>query len=159
MPYMLALLVNLGLAWGAGLMFHCLWRWRYRGGRAAGGIMGGVAAVTLPPLSIVYAVVVVITNLSVTVQLSVVFAVLPVAFSLLMFLQDTGTHFTEQDRRTLFQVMVTAACVSPAVGIAVMMSIYLSPDFRRSFRTIIWSGHGNWTLVRWDTPDRKRWTG
>ena len=129
MPYMLALLVNLGLAWGAGLMFHCLWRWRYRDGRAVGGTMGGAAAVTLPPLGVVYAVVVVITNLSVTVQLAVVFAVLPVAFSLLMFLQDTGTSFGEQDRRTLFQVLVTAACVSPAVGIAVIMSIYLSPDF------------------------------
>ena len=129
MPYMLALLVNLGLAWVAGLMFHLLWRCRYRAGTARGGTVNGAAWVTIPPLGVVYAVVLIITNFSVTVQLSVVFAVLSLAFSLLLFFRDTGVAIEEQDRRALFQVLVTAACVAPAVGIAVIMSIYLSPDF------------------------------
>ena len=129
LPYMLALLTNLVLAWSAGLMFHLLRRWRYRNGTTVGGTVTGAASVTIPPLGVVYAVVLVITNFSVTVQLSVIFAVLPLAFSLMLFFRDTGVHFTEQDRRMLFQVMVTAACVSSAVGIAVIMSIYLSPDF------------------------------
>ena len=129
MPYMLALLVNLGLAWLAGLMFHLLWRWQYRDGVAVDGAVAGAAWVTIPPLSVVYAVVLVITNLSVTVQLSVVFAVLTLAFSLLLVFSDRGMTFTERDRRTLFQAMATAACVSVPVGIAVIISIYLSPDF------------------------------
>ena len=78
--------------------------------------MGGAAAVTLPPLGTVYAVVVVITNLSVTVQLAVVFAVLPVAFSLLMFLQDTEAHFTQQDRRTLVPSLGDGCMCIPRSG-------------------------------------------
>ena len=129
MPYMLALLTNLGLAWVAGLMFHLLLRWRYRNGAAISGTVSGAASVTIPPMGVVYAVVLVITNFSVTVQLSVVFAALPIAFSLLLYFRDTEVTIMEQDQRALFQVMVTAACVSTAVGIAVIMSIYLSPDF------------------------------
>ena len=129
MPYMLALLTNLGLAWVAGLMFHLLLRRRYRNGVAISGTVSGAASVTIPPMGVVYAVVLVITNFSVTVQLSVVFAALPIAFSLLLYFRDTEVTIMEQDQRALFQVMVTAACVSTAVGIAVIMSIYLSPDF------------------------------
>ena len=129
MPYMLALLVNLTLAWTAGLMFHLLWRWRYRDGTTVGGTVTGAASVTLPPSGVVYAVVMVITNFSVTVQLSAVFAVLPMAFSLLLVFRDTGVTFTERDRQTLFPLLTAAACVSVLVGMAVIMSIYLSPDF------------------------------
>ena len=129
MPYLLALLVNLGLAWGAGLLFHLLWRWTYRDGGSVGSPVSRAASATIPPLGLVYAAVVIITNFSVTIQLSVVFAVLPAAFSLLLFFRDPGVVFTEQDRRTMFMVLLVAACVGPAVGIAVIMSIYLSPDF------------------------------
>ena len=129
MPYMLALLVNLGLAWLSGLMFYLLWKWRYRDGTTVGGTVTGAASVTIPPLGVVYAVILVITNFSVTVQLSVVFAVLPLAFSLLLVFRDTGVTFTERDQRALFSALVTAACVASAVGIAVIMAIYLSPDF------------------------------
>ncbi len=129
MPYMLALLLNLGLAWLSGLMFFLLWKWRYRNGTTVGGTVTGAASVTIPPLGVVFAVILVITNFSVTVQLSVVFAVLPLAFSLLLVFRDTGVTFAERDRRALFSALVTAACVSSAVGIAVIMAIYLSPDF------------------------------
>ena len=129
MPYMLALLVNLGLAWLSGLMFFLLWKWRYRGGTTVGGTVTGAASVTIPPLGVVYSVILVITNFSVAVQLSVVFAVLPLAFSLLLAFRDTGVTFTERDRQALFSTLGTAACVSSAVGIAVMMAIYLSPNF------------------------------
>ena len=129
MPYLLALLVNLALAWTAGLMFHLLWRWRYRDGTTVGGTVTGAASVTIPPLGVVYAVILVFTNFSVTVQLAVVFAVLPMAFSLLLVFRDEAVTFEDQDRRALFSALVTAACVSSTVGIAVIMAIYLSPDF------------------------------
>ena len=129
LPYLLALLVNLGLSWTAGLMFHLLWRWRYRDGTTVGSTAAGVASVTCPPLGVVYIVLVVITNFSVTVQLAVVFAVLPMAFSLLLVFRDTEVAFSEQDRRAIFQKMAVAACVSVTVGLAVIMSIFLFPDF------------------------------
>ena len=129
MPYLLTLMVNLGLAWSAGLIFHVLRRWRYQEDIPSMGSVARAASVTLPPLGVVYAVVMVITNFSVAVQLAVVFAVLPLAFSLLLFLQESSSGLDDQDRRVLFQVLVTAACVSIAVGVAVIMSIYLSPDF------------------------------
>ena len=130
MPYMLALLLNLGLAWTAGLMFHLLHRWRREGGSAARGTTAGEAvSVTCPPLGVVYVVVLVVTNFSVAVQLAVVFAVLPMAFSLILFFRESGVVLSDEDRRSLFQVLAAAACVSVPVGIAVIMSIYLSPDF------------------------------
>ena len=129
LPYLLALLVNLGLSWVAGLGFYLLWRRRYQDGTTVGGTVTGAASVTIPPVAVVYSVVLVITNFSVTVQLSAVFAVLPMAFSLLLVFRDAGVEFTERDQRALFQAMVAAGCVSVAVGIAVIMSIYLSPDF------------------------------
>ena len=129
MPYMLAVLTSLGLAWIAGLMFHLLHRWRYRNGASVGGTVTGAASVVIPPLGVVYVVVLITTNFSVAVQLSVVFAVLPMAFALLLVFRDTGVTFTERDQRALFSAMVTAACVSVPVGFAVIMAIYLSPDF------------------------------
>ena len=129
LPYLMTLLVNLVLSWTAGLMFHLLWRWRYRNGAAVGGTVTNAAAVTCPPLGVVYIVVVLITNFSVTVQLAAVFAALPMAFSLFLVFRDTSVAFTADDRRALFQALMVAACVSATVGIAVMMSIYLSPDF------------------------------
>ena len=129
MPYMLALLTNLLLAWTAGLMFHLLRRWRYRDGTTVGGTVTGAASVCIPPLGVVYTVVLITTNFSVAVQLSVVFAALPMAFALLLVFRDTGVTFTDRDRSALFSAMVVAACVSVPVGFAVIMSIYLSPDF------------------------------
>ena len=78
---------------------------------------------------VVYTVMLISTNFSVAVQLSVVFAVLPMAFALLLVFRDTGVTFTERDRRALFSAMVAAACVSVPVGFAVIMAIFLSPDF------------------------------
>lgn len=104
-------------------------------------------------------IVIVITNFSVTVQLSVIFAVLPMAFSLLLVCRDTGVTFTERDRQTLFPLLAAAACVSVLLGMAVMMSIYLSPDFPS-----VLPDHN---LVRsWEldfeamgTRGRRHWTG
>ena len=128
-PSMLALLSNLGLAWLAGLIFFLLWKWRYRDGTAIWGAVKTAALVTNPGLGVVYVVVVLTTNFSVTVQLAVVFAVLPMAFALLLVFQDRRITFTERDRQMFFSGLVAAACVSVTLGIAVMMAIYFHPDF------------------------------
>lgn len=70
-PCLLALLVNLVLASGAGLLFHLLHRWQYAGGET-GGALRRALWVALPPLVVVYGVAVVITNASVSIQLALI---------------------------------------------------------------------------------------
>ena len=48
---------------------------------------------------------------------------------LLLVVRDTGVTFTELDQRALFSALVAAAGVGSAVGVAVIMAIYFSPDF------------------------------
>jgi len=43
--------------------------------------------------------------------------------------RDTGVTFTERDQRALFSALVAAAGAGSAVGVAVIMAIYLSPEF------------------------------
>jgi len=67
MPYMLALFVNLVIAVAAGLMFQLLWRWRYSADGGESSTLRRAVSVALPPVISVYAVVVVITNISVSI--------------------------------------------------------------------------------------------
>lgn len=129
LPCALALLTNLGLAWTAGLMFHLLWRRRYRNGASVGGTVPSAASVVIPPGAVVYAVVVVFTNFWVMLQLSLVLAYLLIAFSSMLVFRDRSVSFSEQDRRALFTALMTAGSVASAAGIGVIMAIYLSPDF------------------------------
>ena len=46
-PYMLGLLVNVGLACGAGLLFHLLWEWQYSTSRGSNSALRRAAWVTL----------------------------------------------------------------------------------------------------------------
>ena len=48
---------------------------------------------------------------------------------LLLVVRDRGVTFIERDQRALFSALVTAAGVGSAVGVAVIMVIYISPDF------------------------------
>ena len=53
--------------------------------------------------------------------------VLPSVFLLLLVVRDRGVTFTdtERDQRALFSALLTAAGVGSAVGVAVIMAIYL----------------------------------
>ena len=75
MPYMLALLLNLVVASAAGLMFQLLWRWQSSGDSGGSSALRRAAWVALPPVISVYAVVVVITKISVSMQLAVLLPV------------------------------------------------------------------------------------
>ena len=125
MPYMLALLVNLVIASAAGLMFHVLWKWRYSGDSSA---LRRAASVALPPLILVYAVVVVITNVSVSVQLAVLLPVLGAVFTALLVLRDPAFKPSERDRLFLLSTTSVLAMISTALGVVAILSIYLSPD-------------------------------
>ena len=131
MPYMLAILVNLVIASAAGLMFQLLWRWQYSGDSGESSPLRRAAIVAVPPVISVYAVVVVITNISVSIQLAVLMPVLAAVFTALLVLRDPAFTTSERDRQFLLWTTSVLAVVSATFGIATMMAIYLSPDLPR----------------------------
>ena len=98
MPYMLALLLNLVIAAAAGLMFQLLWKRQYSGDSDGSSALRRAAWVALPPVIFVYAVVVVITNISVSIQLAVLLPVLGAVFATLLVLRDPAFNPSERDR-------------------------------------------------------------
>ena len=127
-PYMLALLVNLVIASAAGLVFHVLWTWQYSGNSGDNSALRRGASVALPPLILVYAVVVVITNISVSIQLAVLLPVLGAVFTALLVLRDPAFSPSERDRLFLLSTTSVLAMISTALGVVAILSIYLSPD-------------------------------
>jgi len=128
MPYMLALLANLVIASAAGLMFQLLWRRQYSGNSGDSSALRRAASVALPPLILVYAVVVVITNISVSIQLAILLPVLGAVFTALLVLRDPAFKPSERDRLFLLSTASVLAMISTALGVVVILSIYLSPD-------------------------------
>ena len=126
-PSLLVLLVNLALASGAGLLFHLLQRWQYRGGGNGGGLVRA-QRVVLPPSALVFVASAVITNYSVTLQLAFVVSVIAIVFTSLLVLRDPDVTTGERDRRLIFPVVAWAAMLCGTVGLAVILAIYVSPD-------------------------------
>ena len=124
LPYMLAILVNLVIASAAGLMFQLLWRWQYSGDSGESSALRRAASVALPPVILVYAVVVVITNISVSIQLAVLAAV----FTALLVLCDPTFNPSERDRLFLLSTTSVLAIVSTSLGIVAILAIYISPE-------------------------------
>ena len=128
MPYMLALLVNLVIAGKAGLMFQLLWRWQYSGDSGESSTLRRAGSVALPPVISVYAVVVIITNISVSIQLAVLLPVLGAVFTALLVLRDPAFNPSERDRLFLLWITSVLAIVSTTLGIVAILAIYLSPN-------------------------------
>lgn len=127
-PYLLAMLLNLGLSSCAGTMFHVVWRNKYGTEAGEGDSLRRAAWVVLPPVALVYGVAVVITNLSVCLQLTLLMSVLAIVFVILLTLRDPRLNLTERDQRMLFPAAVTVAIVSSGLGMATIMAVYLHPD-------------------------------
>ena len=100
-PYVLALLVNLVIASAAGLAFQLLWKWQYSGDKGGSSALTRAASVALPPVLAVYAAVVVITNISVSIQLAVLLPVLASVLTGLLVLRDPAVNPNERDRQFL----------------------------------------------------------
>ena len=128
LPWMLALLANLGLSSVAGFLFNMLWRWQYRSSRSWEGALRRCAAVTLPPSVLVYGTVLVTTNAAVAVQLLVVIVVTNAVTGLLLVLWEPDVNLSEGDRRFLFPAAAAALIVSVALGVLVILGIYFAPN-------------------------------
>ena len=75
----------------------------------------------------VYAVVVVITDISVSIQLAVPLPLLGAVFTALLGLRDPTYNTNERDWLFLLSTTSVVAMVSTALGVAVILSICLSP--------------------------------
>ena len=131
MPYMLALLLNLVIAAAAGLMFQLLWKRQYSADSDGRSALRRAASVALPPVISVYAVVVVITNISVSIQLAVLMPVLAAVFTALLVLRDPAFNPSERDRLFLLSTTSVLTMISATLWIVTMLAIYLSPDLPR----------------------------
>ena len=79
-------------------MFQLLWKWQYSGDDGESSALRRAASVALPPVIDVYAVVVVITNISVSIQLAVLLPVLGAVFTALLVLGGPTFNPSERDR-------------------------------------------------------------
>jgi hypothetical protein len=130
MPYLLALLVNLSLATVATLLFQLLMN-RTAAAAGAGGYPNAfrrAALTALPPVVLVYATVVVLSNASVWLQLAAAMPVLAGVFTILLVLHDPSVCPTERDQRLLFPTTVAVGLVTSAIGMVVIVLVYISPD-------------------------------
>ena len=127
-PYMVALLFNLLIASAAGLVFQRLWIWQYSGGSGGNSALQRAAWVALPPVILVYLVVVLITNISVAIQLAVLLPVLGAIFTAMLVLRDSVFKPSERDRLFLLSTASVLAMASTTLGIVAILSIYLSSN-------------------------------
>ena len=128
LPFMLSLLLSLTLASAAAVMFHLIWRWQYSGNRVKATPLVRAVRSVLPPLVMAYVAVVVLSNSSVWIQSSVVFAVLAGVFISLLVMRDSGLNPNQVQRRFLLNGSLVVSVVATTVGVAVIMTIYASPD-------------------------------
>ena len=128
MPYMLALLLNLLIAAAAGQIFHLQWVRQYAGDGGASSALRRAAWVALPPVVLVYAVVFVITNISVSIQLAILLPALGTVFTALLVLRDPAFLPSERDRLFLLSTASLVGVVTMILSIAAVLGIYLSPD-------------------------------
>ena len=126
--YMLGLVINFAMSAGAGLMFHLLWKWQYSSSRGSRTALRRAVWVVLPPVLVVYGILVVITNISIVIQLAFLFPVFSGVFTLLLFLRDPQITLSERDQRFLLSTMVALSIVWSTLGIFTVVAIYLSPD-------------------------------
>ncbi len=128
LPYMLALIMNLVVASIAARMFQRLWQWQYASGKGGSHALQRAVWVTLPPVVFVYAVVLVTTNIWVSMQLAILLPAFGAVFTMLMVLRDPALSLSERDRRFLLSTTMAVGMVGTALGTITVLTIFVSPD-------------------------------
>ena len=113
---------------GAGLLFQALWKWQNLGRRSGSNALRRATWTALPPVMILYAFVMVFSNASVWIQLSVLLPVVAAIFVALFVVNEPSIKPSERDRQFLSSTTVTFAIISTLLGSVLIMAIYVSPD-------------------------------
>ena len=131
LAFMLALLINLVVAATAGLMFHLVRVRQDSLGNLEYSALRRAALAVLPPLGFVYAVVAVISNASVWIQLSVLIAAVAGIFITLMVWRDPSCNPSDKERQFIQWAAMAISLVGTTLGVLTVLLVYASPDMPR----------------------------
>ncbi|MCY4582485.1 MAG: helix-turn-helix transcriptional regulator [Chloroflexi bacterium] len=127
-PTILALLLNLALASTAGLMYQLLWRWQYSEHGQKKTALQRAAWSVVPPVAFVYAIVLVISNVSVWIQLAFLMPLVSAVFTSLLVLRDPSVNPSGRERQFLLWTLVSLGILGSTLGMATVLAIYVSPN-------------------------------
>ena len=131
LPYMLALLVSLAAAGVSGVVFHTLSAWQNSTRGMTGSTISRAVWKVIPAVLASYAVVVVLSNVSVWIQSAVALAFIALVFIQMLVLRDPSVNPSQVQRRFLLHATFIAAFVCAILGLATILTIYLLPDVPR----------------------------
>ena len=127
-PYLLATLVNLGLALLAGVMFDFLWRWQYSSNRGFKNVYHRAAVTAFPPLLFVYVFSFFICCFGMWIFLMLVFSITGGTFMAILAMRDKDVVFRKWERKLLLQAAMGVILILTAVGAATILILYLEPS-------------------------------
>ena len=124
MPFLATILAHLALSLAASVLFSVLWMRQY-GSEERGGAFSRAVWITLPPILLAYASIMVFTNLGAWMYFMVVFGILFGAFTIIVALNEPGMALRNVDF-----VLKTAIVVIPLLvsfGVVATLVTYLDP--------------------------------
>ena len=127
-PYVLAMLVNLVLAFIAGFMYDLLYMWQ--DSRGAVSPYRRAAWVTIPPLAFVYICMLFISCAGTWLYLLEALPVLGGVLMAILILRDDSVRLTELDKRFMLQVAVAITIGLTVMSLLGMVVIYWDPSLQ-----------------------------
>ena len=124
MPFLATILAHLALSLAASVLFSVLWMRQY-GSEERGGAFSRAVWITLPPLLLAYANIMVFTNLGAWMYFMVVFGILFGAFTIIVALNEPGMALRNVDFVLKAAIVVITLLVS--FGVVATLVTYLDP--------------------------------
>ena len=124
MPFLATILAHLALSLAASVLFSVLWIRQY-GSEERGGAFSRAVWITLPPLLLAYASIMVFTNLGAWMYFMVVFGILFGAFTIIVALNEPGMALRNVDFVLKAAIVVITLLVS--FGVVATLVTYLDP--------------------------------
>ena len=124
MPFLATILAHLALSLAASVLFSVLWMRQY-GSEERGGAFSRAVWITLPPLLLAYASIMVFTNLGAWMYFMVVFGILFGAFTIIVALNEPGMALRNVDFVLKAAIVVITLLVS--FGVVATLVAYLDP--------------------------------
>ena len=124
MPFLATILAHLALSLAASVLFSVLWMRQY-GSEERGGAFSRAVWITLPPLLLAYASIMVFTNLGAWMYFMVVFGILFGAFTIIVALNEPGMALRNVDFVLKAAIVVITILVS--FGVVATLVTYLDP--------------------------------
>ena len=123
-PFVLTMIVNLGLSLAGLVMFSLLWRSQYR--TEGRGAFARSVFITLPPILFVYVNIVIFTNFGAWIYFMIVFGVMFGSFTAIVAFNEPGLKLAQDGFALKATVLVIVLLCS--VGVCSLIIVYMEPD-------------------------------